>query len=65
MEADIEFYSEALGQASRDHSRRGRNDNLSKGVDTMTMNPFGLGILIDLSMYVCLVLSVMFAKAIF
>ena len=35
MEADTEIYNKALGRATGDQSKRGRSDNMSKGVKTM------------------------------
>ena len=34
---DTEIYSEALGQAIGDHSKRWRSDNVSKGFKTMVI----------------------------
>ena len=39
MEADTEIYRETLGQAYRDHSKRGGSDNMSKRVKTMMVIP--------------------------
>ena len=39
MKADTEMDREALGQAPRDQFKRGRSDNMSKGVKTMMGTP--------------------------
>ena len=39
MEADIQIYSEALGQATWDQPKSRKNDNMSKGVKIMMGKP--------------------------
>ena len=39
MVPDTELYTEALGRTTGDQSKRGRNDNMSKGVKTMMVIP--------------------------
>ena len=39
MEVDTEIYNKALGQTTRDQPKRGRINNMSKGVKTTMVIP--------------------------